>query len=55
MGYMKSQLIDEMDDLEEIRMTFETEPDWPDANQSSGFTPTIQTYRSNNNEEPLPF
>ena len=55
MGYMKSQLIDEMDDHEEFRLAFEIEPELPDETEAFTFTPTIQTYRSNNNAEPLPF
>ena len=55
MGQMKSLLIDQLDDDAEFRLAFEIEPELPDETEAFAFTPTIQTYRSNKNAEPLPF
>lgn len=55
MGYMKSQLIDEMDDLEEFRLAFEIEPELPDETKTFALTPTTENHRSNDHAQSLPF
>ena len=55
MGFMKSQLIDRQDDDEEFRLAFEIEPELPEETDSFSFNPSIETPRSNDHAQSLPF
>ena len=55
MGYMKSLLIDQLDDGQEFQLLFEAEPERPDEPES--FTSSSLTYHHGSypNETSLPF
>ncbi len=55
MGYLKSLLIDQMDDGEELRLLFEIEPELPEEIDSFSFTPPTENHRSNGHAQSLPF
>jgi hypothetical protein len=55
MGYMKGLLIDQLDDDQEFQLVFETEPELPEEIDSFSFTPSIETHRSNDHAQSLPF
>ena len=60
MGYMKSLVINRLDDDEEFRLAFELdedsriEPDWPDETESFTSFPT-STLRSHDHASPISF
>ena len=55
MGYLKSLLIDQLDDDEEFRLAFEIEPELPDTPEPFAFSSlTFQDWRTPN-ETSLPF
>ena len=55
MGYLKSLLIDRLDDHEEFRLAFEIEPELPDETEAFAFTPTTENHRSQDHAQSLPF
>jgi hypothetical protein len=55
MGYLKSLLIDQLDDDEEFRLAFEIEPELPEEIDSFSIIPSIETHRSNDHAQSLPF
>jgi hypothetical protein len=55
MGYLKSLLIDQLDDDEEFRLAFEIEPELPEEIDSFSFTPPTVNHGSYPNETSLPF
>ena len=55
MGSMKAILIDRLDDDEEFRLAFEIEPELPEKIDSFSIIPSIETHRSNDHAQSLPF
>jgi hypothetical protein len=54
MGCMKSLLIDQQDDDEEF-LPVEIEPELPEEFDSFSIIPSIETHRSNDHAQSLPF